>query len=239
MAERSRLWILLVALAAALGACRSPMAVGSAANVSSSGSAGVYEFTYTNTISFSSDLTVSVDTVLNRLKQNDPDVQGILVGFLNPGYDMLADKYKIILIRGFPTPDAASRSFRFSTPTGEWTERLIPDQTRLSQVLAKPPELFRRHRASMYRWRASIAEAKATFNTLTPTKVDIHARLRIEFLGQNPKGIWGPVSLDPDHIAALEQMLRTDLNSAYYKYLRDKFDLRVTFPNFQGASSER
>lgn len=176
---------------------------------------------FNSTIEFGIDLTTSVDSVFAKLRIDEADTKSVIRDFTRPAAQLLSDRYNIILSIPDPVPNKNERKFIVSTEYSEWQ---VFQRNLLSST--SPFISFPIH--DLIRVRAKVSNAEVTFNSYTPKKVFISARLLVEIQTRRYEiAAWQDVAISDNLLDSFKEQLRIDLKTAYYNYLIKRYGVEM------------
>lgn len=178
---------------------------------------GKFVLEYQNNPRFGRDLTVSVDSAVARLRQDDPDVKALLRSYLRPGYNVIRGDTGIILPEQDPVFYPGSREFHLNGTVSEWVTCVSPCYNPFITFL------FDNNRELTYRWRGGVTKGYARFNALTPREVEIVATFFLEIQavdGTAGRREYKGVPVSELKIKDLATKLSEDITIAYRDYLK-------------------
>lgn len=187
---------------------------------------------YENWIESRRNMIRTIDSVFARLKTNDRDIKQAINDFQNPARSVL-NKYRLRLSDGTVEADNKLKRFSLNTNEAMW------DSGKLSPThpLYKIPTTI--NLGAMYRWRIDLLDSSVEFNSLIPNRINLSAKMLFEMQRTSSSdGKWVNIEFNEIELQNVGDNVRKDLNKAYYKYLKNRYDFEVTSTSFGGLNEK-
>ena len=185
--------------------------------------------TYDNWIGFTHDLTATIDNIFARVHTGDHDAEQLAKDFIQPGLDMLATNYGILLPPSTLVAKPERRQLQFQADWSPWATFAPMRQSLLASLPLEPLS------SGSIRWRARLLNSHAQFNPLTPRRITIHAELELALQRSDTVDAqWTYPYLNQGAINGLKASFLQDILETYYIFLRDNYNVDVDSPAFRG-----